>query len=85
MKVGTSVLPYNVFLELGILGLAIYAYAFWFALRECHPRPNQMVLMTFILVAIGLPYNPYNAFLIVLALVGSTYGKSVCECRTLKS
>ena len=76
-NVGTSILPFNIILELGLLGLAVYTSTVWFVLKKNKPQIIDFIWMIFVLISIGMPYNPYNAFLIILSITGISHGAAL--------
>ena len=63
---GMAVLPVNVFIELGLIGLFIYgAYLYYFCFR-ISPSALRLLTTSVVLFSIGMQYSPFQAMILCL-------------------
>ncbi|WP_155255547.1 hypothetical protein [Bradyrhizobium elkanii] len=67
-KIGTAILPFNVFIELGLYGLLAYSAALLWPIWRFRPTRVQLMLCTLNLFTLGLPSSPFQSAMLALML-----------------
>lgn len=67
-KIGTAVLPFNVFIELGLFGTIVYASAVMWLVRKYQPSLSQLALCMLNLFTLGFPTSPFQSAMLGLLL-----------------
>lgn len=68
-RTGSAVLPFPVFWESGLIGIAAYYSLFGYLIYLFRPRFRDLLLFVLINISLGTPYSPFQAILIVIPLI----------------
>ncbi|MCO6384612.1 hypothetical protein [Oceanicola sp. 502str15] len=79
-RMGAAVLPINVFIQTGFLGLMVYAY---YLSRQCYRERSGMFDIAAVVlcsVSLGLEQSPFQALLIVFFITGWPKKRDLSRC-----